>query len=193
MSAKTLSRPRRAAGTPPADVFAARAEARATALLTLAAPVAPAPSPAVRRTLLARVHAAQAAAAAPKKNPAAPTAGWRFAALAAGDADAAWLPVPLPGVRLREITVDAARDTALVFVEMQPGAVFPDHTHAADERGLVLSGDLTMAGRRLGAGDFYEAAAGTRHERIASPSGCTGLLWLGARAWQAWRGQLAAS
>jgi hypothetical protein len=44
-----------------------------------------------------------------------------------------------------------------------------------------------MGDRLLAAGDFYEAAAGTRHERISSPSGCTGLLWVGAEAWRRWQ------
>ena len=149
-------------------------------LLALAAPAVRAPSPAVKTALLARVRAAKAAV----------PAGWRFANLAA--ADSGWVNLPLPGVRLRELTVDATRDTALLFVEMAPGSVFPDHDHTVTERGLVLSGDLSMDGRLLGAGDFYEAAAGTRHERVASPSGCTGLLWVGAEAWRRWRAQAVA-
>ena len=162
------------------DVFASFDDR--TALLALAAPVARGPSPRVRSALRARVRAATAAAASVD------AAGWRFAAVAEGES---WVPLPFPGVRMREVTIDAGRDTALLYVEMAPGAVFPDHEHAADERGVVLTGDLTMRGRRLGAGGFYEAAAGTRHERIASPSGCTGLLWVGARAWQEWRGKMA--
>ena len=56
----------------------------------------------------------------------------------------------------------------------------------------MLTGDLAMGGRLLRAGDFYEAAAGTRHERVASPSGCTGLLWVGAEAWRRWQAQAVA-
>ena len=146
-------------------------------LLALAAPAVRAPSPAVKSALLARIRAAKTAESAV-------AAGWRFEKIAAAEG---WVKLPIPGLRMREVTVDAARDTALLFVEMAPGAVFPDHDHSATERGLVLSGDLRMGDRLLGAGDFYEAAAGTRHERIASPSGCTGLLWVGAEAWRRWR------
>ena len=151
------------------------------ALLALAAPAARGPSPHVKSALLARVRAS--------KHAAAPAPDWRFAALAAGEG---WVPLPFPGVKMRELTVDTARDTALLYVEMMPGAIFPDHDHTSAERGLVLTGDLTMAGRRLVAGDYYEAAAGTRHERIASPSGCTGLLWVGAHAWRQWREKMTA-
>ena len=151
-------------------------------LLALAAPTVRAPSPAVKDALLARIRAAKTAPAVP--------AGWRFSKIASDDG---WVNLPLPGVRLRELTVDPARDTALLFIEMAAGAVFPDHDHSATERGLVLSGDLRMDDRLLGAGDFYEAAAGTRHERVASPSGCTGLLWVGADAWRRWRASVVAS
>jgi anti-sigma factor ChrR (cupin superfamily) len=146
-----------------------------SARLALALPQV-APPAAVKKRLLARIRAA--------KQGGLEAAGWRFAALTVS---ADWVPLPFPGVKMREVVVDRARDTALVYVEMLPGAVFPDHRHAATERGLVLTGDLQTGERLLRTGDFYEAAAGTQHERIASPSGCTGLLWLGAEAWERWR------
>jgi hypothetical protein len=147
--------------------------------LCLATPLA-LPAPGVKERLLARIRASQAAEGA----------GWKFGALAAAAGD--WVPLPFPGVRMREITTDAERDTALLYVEMSPGAIFPDHDHTATERGLVLSGDLRTGDRLLGAGEFYEAAAGTRHERVSSPSGCTGLLWVGGKAWASWRRAMAA-
>lgn len=149
------------------------------AALALAMPLA-LPSPAVKERLLSRVRAARAVAT---------EAGWRFGALAAAGE---WVPLPFPGVRMREVMADAERDTALLYVEMAPGAMFPDHEHTATERGLVLSGDLRTGERLLGPGEFYEAAAGTRHERVSSPSGCTGLLWVGGKAWQNWRAAMAA-
>jgi anti-sigma factor ChrR (cupin superfamily) len=152
----------------------------AAALLVLALPPI-APPAHIKARLLARVRAAQTAAPAP----AAPE--WRFGSIG-GEGN--WVRLPFPGVRMREVTVDAARDTALLYVEMQPGSIFPDHEHTAAERGLVLTGDLQMSGRALAAGDFYEAAAGTKHERIASRKGCTGLLWVGADAWRKWRAAL---
>jgi anti-sigma factor ChrR (cupin superfamily) len=147
----------------------------AAALLALAAPVV-APPARVKTQLLERVRAAKAQ---PVAAPA-----WRFEPVGGA---AGWVALPFPGVRMREITIDPARDTALLFVEMAPGSVFPDHDHTTTERGVVLTGDLSMSGRTLAAGDFYEAAAGTRHERIASRAGCTGLLWVGAEAWRKWR------
>ena len=150
------------------------------ARLALLVPVAPAPSPRVKDRLFARIRAAGASAQRTKE--------WRFTALAANEH---WIPLPLPGVRMRELTIDAERDTALLYVEMAPGAAFPDHDHSAPERGLVLSGDFRMGEHVLRAGDFYEAGAGTRHQHLTSPSGCTGLLWVSANAWQRWRAVMA--
>ncbi len=187
MSAKKTSPSRRPVVTRPpspaaGEAFAAPSPADGAMLLALAAPAVRGPSPAVKSALLARIRAEKSSAGL---RPALPqTAGWRFEKIAA---DEGWVKLPLPGLRLRELTIDAARDTALLFIEMAPGAVFPDHEHTAPERGLVLSGDLQMGDRLLGVGEFYEAAAGTRHERIVSPAGCTGLLWVGAEAWRRWR------
>jgi quercetin dioxygenase-like cupin family protein len=149
----------------------------ASAMLALAAPAFEPPAR-VKEQLLARIRGL----------PASTAVAWEFGAL---NGPGGWVPLPFPGVRMREVTVDTARDTALLYVEMAAGAVFPDHEHAAAERGIVLSGDLEMSGRRLSAGEFYEAAAGTRHERISSRSGCTGLLWVGAAAWANWQAAIA--
>jgi quercetin dioxygenase-like cupin family protein len=165
-----------------ADILAIDAPLSETAAkLALGAPQL-APSAGVKAALMTRIRAS-------KETRVAEEAGWRFAPLAK---NADWVPLPFPGVKMREVTIDRERDTALLYVEMIPGAIFPDHQHSATERGLVLSGDLRMGEQMLGAGDFYEAAAGTHHARIASPSGCTGLLWVGADAWDKWRGAMAA-
>jgi quercetin dioxygenase-like cupin family protein len=117
--------------------------------------------------------------------------GWRFFSVGAPEAGR-WVPLPIPGVRIRELTIDRERDVALLYVEMAAGAVFPEHEHTAPERGIVLRGDFQTGDRLLRAGDFYEAAAGTRHERISSPSGCEGLLWVSAGGWRRWRAALMA-
>ena len=182
MSEKKSSRPsRRVTAADPLLTAKSQLTETAALLAFAAAPVNPSPS--VKARLLARILAQAPAARV------APT-GWKFSHVAD---DEGWVSLPFPGLRLREMSIDKARDTALLFIDMKPGAIFPDHDHSATERGLVLSGDLRMDGRLLVAGDFYEAAAGTRHERIASPSGCTGLLWVSADAWQRWRALAVAS
>jgi anti-sigma factor ChrR (cupin superfamily) len=155
------------------------------------APAAELPSPRVKEALMARVRAAKATTATSPAKTAKTVApaGWRFEALASAEG---WLPLPIPGVRIREVTVDRERDTALLYVEMAPGSIFPEHVHSAPERGLVLTGDFKTDQQLLHAGDFYEADAGTPHVRISSPSGCTGLLWVSAKAWQHWQVAMAA-
>jgi len=181
---KKSTKPGRAAAIEPLALDAPLGEA--VARLVFAAPQNEAPSPRVKEQLLARVRGGKGGTGAPGRPelPAAAEAAWRFSALGA---DEDWAPLPLPGVRLRELAIDRERDTALLYIVMAPGARFPDHVHSAPERGLVLTGDFQMSDRLLRAGDFYEAGAGTRHERLSSPSGCTGLLWVGAAAWERWR------
>ena len=178
MSAKKPTRRKPAAAAPLGDLLADEIMAPLAWLAPAAAPPA-----GVRARLLARIQAAQ-----PEEHASGGPA-WRIEELAKDDG---WVPLPFPGVRMREVAIDDQRDTALLYVEMIPGAIFPDHEHTATERGVVLTGDLRMANRVLRAGEFYEAAAGTRHERVSSPSGCTGLLWLGAKAWSRWRVAMAA-
>jgi anti-sigma factor ChrR (cupin superfamily) len=182
------AKPSRPAGD---DLLAPDASlSEATAQLAWAVPAVEPPSPRVKEALLARVRAAKAAAApAVAGGKAAVPAGWRFEALATSEG---WLPLRIPGVKMREVTVDRERDTALLYVEMAPGSIFPEHVHSAPERGLVLTGDFKTDQQLLHAGDFYEADAGTPHVRISSPSGCTGLLWVSAKAWQQWRTVMAA-
>ena len=160
----------------PAESLAPDAPLGAVAArLALGAPVAAAPSPRVRRLLLARVRAAVQT----------PPAGWRFESVAAGEG---WRSAGFPGVRAKTLSVDEARDVVMLLLEIAPGARIPDHLHddGADE-GLVISGDVVTGGRLMRAGDYYYAGAGTPHTKTVSPSGCTALVSLTNRAWKKWR------
>ena len=76
----------------------------------------------------------------------------------------------------------------MLLIEMAPGSRFPDHAHTeGGDEGLVISGDVITGGRLLRAGDYYFAAEGTTQGETVSPSGCTALLSLTARAWKQWR------
>jgi|GEM_PF-3419649 len=163
-----------------ADVFDSAAALPATvALLALAAKDAAAPSVKVKQGLLARIRAERNRA--PQVKAAAVPAGWRFesARTAAG-----WLQT-FPGVRFKELSVDAKRDVAMLLVELAPGASFPDHPHETGmEEGIVISGDVTSGGRLLLAGDYYRAEAGTEHTDVMSPSGCVALLSMRSVVWR---------
>ena len=149
------------------------------AKLALAAPRADAPSPRVREILLARIRGVRAA----EKNEA--QAGWRFESVGAADG---WRTGKVPGVKFKTLSIDETRDVVMLLMEMAPGSRFPDHAHTAGgDEGLVISGDVITGGRLMRAGDYYFAAEGTTQGETMSPSGCTALLSLTARAWKQWR------
>ena len=91
--------------------------------------------------------------------------------------------MPFPGVRMKELSLDRARNVALVLIEMDAGSRIPDHDHVFPDEALVLTGDVTSGGRELHAGDFFHAGAGTHHTNVVSRNGCTGLLSLAATVW----------
>ncbi len=185
MSAKKSTTSVRAKPAASADALLAR---HAGALSLLARETA-APSPAVKARLLSRVRASlrpqpdlRAASAVPP--------GWRFETVGA---EAGWFALPFPGVRMKQLSVDGARDVMQMLVEIAPGARFPDHEHVLAEEGLVLSGDVQSGGRLLRAGDYYHAGAGTRHTDVVSPGGCVALLSFSVTGWNRWRAALAAT
>lgn len=65
------------------------------------------------------------------------------------------------------------------FVQLEPGAVMPDHAHPHEQLGYVVEGVLilTIAGERreLVPGDAYAIPGGVRHEAIGGPDGCLAL------------------
>lgn len=155
------------------------------ATLALAAPRVAEPSPYLRNRLLTRARAANAAAS--NVTP----AGWRFEST---QAETGWRGGAFPGLRFKTLSVDDARDVVMVLIEMEAGARFPDHFHdAGSDEGIVISGDVITGGRLMRAGDYYFAAEGTPHTDTISPSGCTALVSLTARAWKQWREHMAST
>ena len=47
------------------------------------------------------------------------------------------------------------------LLDVAPGTRFPAHHHGGDEECYVISGSLVACGRRIGAGDFHHADAGS--------------------------------
>lgn len=89
---------------------------------------------------------------------------------------APWLAGPLPGTRLKLLSLQPERDYAMLLVDLPPGTIYPEHDHAGPEEMYVLSGDLVSEGRRLGPGDFLHADGGSHHHELRSPSGCLALM-----------------
>ena len=131
-------------------------------LASLAAAGVDAPSAAVRDRIMARVR---------QDEPLLPR-GFVFS-LAASDQ---WLPHPVPGIRMRVLSVNRNNGYATLLLDVAPGTRFPAHHHAGAEECYVISGAVYTWGRRLGPGDFLHADAGTDHSELYTEEGCRVLL-----------------
>lgn len=72
-----------------------------------------------------------------------------------------------PGIRYQDFKGGAAlgEGAHAGFVCMQPGGVFPHHTHVGEESVLILQGELVDdKGNPLRAGDLVVSADGSSHE-----------------------------
>lgn len=69
-----------------------------------------------------------------------------------------------PGVTMRPLFGEGAM---LNLLEFEPGAIVAAHDHPHEQLGYVLEGELVLeiaeAEHRLGEGDAYRIAGGTRH------------------------------
>ena len=131
------------------------------ALALAEATAGPAPRPAVKDRLMARIRELQSVPAG---------FSMRF------DADDDWHPHPVPGIRMKVLSVNKRSGYATLVLDVQPGTRFPPHHHDGDEECYVLSGSILTAGRRLGPGDFVHADAGTDHDELWTEEGARVLL-----------------
>jgi anti-sigma factor ChrR (cupin superfamily) len=132
------------------------------ALAELAAAGAEAPRPEVRASLMARIGA----------DPLALPAGFVFS-LAATDR---WFPHPVPGIRMRVLSMNRYGGYATLLLDVAPGARFPPHHHTGAEECYVVSGTVYTNGRRMGPGDFLHADGGTDHGELWTDEGARVLL-----------------
>jgi anti-sigma factor ChrR (cupin superfamily) len=91
-----------------------------------------------------------------------------------------WAPTSLAGVDIQRLHVDTSRNAAILLVRLAPGAVYPPHHHSGPEECYVLSGDVSMDGERLTAGDFHHASGSTDHGTLTSEAGAELLLFVPA-------------
>ena len=91
-------------------------------------------------------------------------------------ADDEWLPHPVPGIRMKVLAMNRKAGYATLLLDVAPGTRFPAHHHGGDEECYVVSGSLYSCGRRIAAGDFLHAEAGTDHDELWTEEGCRVLL-----------------
>jgi anti-sigma factor ChrR (cupin superfamily) len=84
-----------------------------------------------------------------------------------------WKQLPVPGAFIKLLSADRQRGYAVVLGRLDAGVRYPAHRHTSPEEIFLLTGDLTIAGRRLGPGDFHHCDAGTEHPVNYSDEGCT--------------------
>lgn len=141
-------------------------------LLTLAlAGCAPPATPRAELKTLMLARATQSDAARPDSLPEAP-AGFSFRY----GADSDWMAHPVPGIRMKVLSLNRRSGYATLLLDVAPGTRFPAHAHTQAEECYVLSGSLFTCGRRLGAGDFVHADAGTEHGELWTEEGCRVIL-----------------
>jgi anti-sigma factor ChrR (cupin superfamily) len=138
-------------------------------LLVLAAP-AISPPAALREKVLRRID--DSTALKPAKNKPSPDVmtGLRF--LNSADQEP-WKPLPIPGTYIKLLSLESDRSYAVLLGKLDPGARYPAHRNAGPEDFYILTGDLVIGDRRLGAGDFHHADSGSQHAENYSVAGCT--------------------
>jgi quercetin dioxygenase-like cupin family protein len=114
------------------------------------------PSPGVRDDLLSRV-------AAPASHTIVATEG-------------EWVETAVPGVRVKILAIDRARDRVTMLLKGEPGARYPAHRHSGPEECYVISGSLVIEGRLLRAGDFHHAEGESDHGELWTDDGVEVLL-----------------
>jgi hypothetical protein len=98
----------------------------------------------------------------------------------AGPSTLQWAEPPweevAPGIFCKLMSSDAVHDRVSMLVRLLPGADYPPHKHAGLEELFLLDGELWIDDRKLYAGDYNRAEAGSGDKRVWSETGCTCVL-----------------
>jgi anti-sigma factor ChrR (cupin superfamily) len=125
--------------------------------------------PGLKDKVLRRVEKMEAAKTAGQDSPAS-RMGLSFA-FAAGESG--WKRLPIPGASIKLLSLERDRGYAVLLGKLEAGARYPAHLNAGPEDFYILTGDLVIGDRKLVAGDFHHADAGSQHEENHSVEGCT--------------------
>jgi anti-sigma factor ChrR (cupin superfamily) len=140
----------------PAEVRAEVAHLYDAAVEIASTAIGEAPSPHVRAAVLAKI-------AAPSNH-----------TVMASDGE--WVQTPVPGVRMKILALDKARDRVTMLVRGDPGATYPAHRHTGPEECYVIRGSLVVEGQLLRAGDFHHAEGESDHGELHTDEGVEVLL-----------------
>ena len=81
--------------------------------------------------------------------------------------------MPIPGAFIKLLSLERDRGYAVLLGKLEPGTQYPAHRNPGPEEFYILTGDLVIGDRRLVAGDFHHADAGSQHDVNYSVEGCT--------------------
>jgi anti-sigma factor ChrR (cupin superfamily) len=81
-----------------------------------------------------------------------------------------------PGIFCKLMATDTKAHRVSMLVRLLPGVEYPAHTHAGLEELFLLDGELWIDDRKLYAGDYNRAEAGSGDKRVWSETGCTCVL-----------------
>jgi quercetin dioxygenase-like cupin family protein len=81
-----------------------------------------------------------------------------------------------PGVSCKLLATDTERELVSMLVRLAPGAEYPPHRHAEVEELHLLDGELVVDDKKLFAGDYIRAEAGSADALVWSETGCTCVL-----------------
>jgi anti-sigma factor ChrR (cupin superfamily) len=140
----------------------------AISMFAAAAPPVPLP-PDLLDKVLRRVEETEAAKTASQAPPLS-LLGLSFARAAGASG---WKALPIPGASIKLLSLERERGYAVLLGKLEAGARYPAHLNAGPEDFYVLTGDLVIGSRKLVAGDFHHADAGSWHEENYSIQGCT--------------------
>jgi putative transcriptional regulator len=84
-----------------------------------------------------------------------------------------WRSTGIRGVRYRTLLADRRANRRTILLQMDPGTELPEHGHTGIEEVIMLSGDLDIAGRTLGPGDYISILPSADHGVPFTRSGCT--------------------
>lgn len=138
------------------------------------APIPVEPPPAVRTELLKRISSQSLSEDAPSQVwKAWPGSDLSVPLLTVRAGEQNWEETSFPGVRVRRLSSDPARDCVTMLVKMASGSHYPRHRHGGVEECFVLEGDLHVGDRVLYAGDYQRASGDSVHEVQSTVGGCT--------------------
>jgi anti-sigma factor ChrR (cupin superfamily) len=133
------------------------------------------PPPAVRHRLLASIGGAQTGGKTQGDVASAPPLPDAQAFMSVRVGDDGWEEWD-EGILFKPLFVDESSGLMTSLVRMAPGTGLPRHQHLGVEQFLIIEGDCSVHGERLGPGDYHRALGGSVHETTYTENGTTFLL-----------------